>query len=432
MENGVRLSSRASQQQQQQQQQQLSGRGGGTGPRQPAVGRPLQPRFFSSNRTSGSRAPSPFGRSLMPSSAALLPSAARVASGSSSSFSLGTRSNSSSSSGGGGGSGLWASIMSFGAAALPASLSSLSPTAAVGAPSSSSSLSASPPRHGARRNASVVLPGTGTGTRTRRNPSSPSPSSSSSLSEGVPSAAGAVAGHSRVGGAGRAVASAGAGTGAGAVVDAGGRGGVRAQPLPIGGAPPSAPGGRVNHWNNPSVSAVGEQAAVAVAAPLSGSAAGGGKARSAQKQVFLEGENTVYTCSMCRAHLATRDHVISECFHGHRGRAFLFERCVNVAAGRPENRMLTTGMHVVADISCKSCGAELGWKYEGAVEKSQKYKVGKFILERFAVTVEGRSGDGCSGSSRGPAGSDRCSRSRSRGVIGWGADNAPFAESDRW
>lgn len=52
-----------------------------------------------------------------------------------------------------------------------------------------------------------------------------------------------------------------------------------------------------------------------------------------------------------------------QCFHGHGGRAFLFERCVNVTAGRPEDRMLLTGMHVVADISCASCGSELGWKY---------------------------------------------------------------------
>lgn len=52
-----------------------------------------------------------------------------------------------------------------------------------------------------------------------------------------------------------------------------------------------------------------------------------------------------------------------QCFHGHGGRAFLFERCVNVTAGHPEHRVLMTGMHVVADITCSSCGTELGWKY---------------------------------------------------------------------
>ena len=36
---------------------------------------------------------------------------------------------------------------------------------------------------------------------------------------------------------------------------------------------------------------------------------------------------------------------------------------MNVVAGRPEDRRLLTGMHVVADIACSACGAELGWKY---------------------------------------------------------------------
>ncbi|CAN0439487.1 unnamed protein product, partial [Ectocarpus fasciculatus] len=151
--------------------------------------------------------------------------------------------------------------------------------------------------------------------------------------------------------------------------------------------------------------------------------------------VYLEGGHSVYTCSMCRAHLATRDHVVSECFHGHGGRAFLFERCVNVSAGRPEDRLLLTGMHVVADISCKACGAELGWKYEEAADKSQKYKEGKFILERCAVTLEGRSGDGYYGSSsssgRFGGAEQRCGSSS---IIGWGADKAPFAGGggSRW
>ena len=42
-----------------------------------------------------------------------------------------------------------------------------------------------------------------------------------------------------------------------------------------------------------------------------------------------------------------------------------------------------TGMHTVADIRCagETCGSVLGWKYVAAEDESQKYKVGKFILE---------------------------------------------------
>ncbi|KAH0686064.1 hypothetical protein KY285_016609 [Solanum tuberosum] len=47
--------------------------------------------------------------------------------------------------------------------------------------------------------------------------------------------------------------------------------------------------------------------------------------------------------------------------------------------------MMMTGMHTVADIFCVCCGSIVGWKYETAHEKSQKYKEGKSVLERFKI-----------------------------------------------
>ena len=63
---------------------------------------------------------------------------------------------------------------------------------------------------------------------------------------------------------------------------------------------------------------------------------------------------------------------------------FLHRQCsVNVVAGESEDdRMMTTGLHTVRDIFCVACGAILGWKYVSAFEKDQRYKEGKFILER--------------------------------------------------
>uniref|UniRef100_A0A7I4AJD1 Protein yippee-like n=1 Tax=Physcomitrium patens TaxID=3218 RepID=A0A7I4AJD1_PHYPA len=62
-----------------------------------------------------------------------------------------------------------------------------------------------------------------------------------------------------------------------------------------------------------------------------------------------------------------------------------FLTLVNVSVGPLEDRMMTTGKHAVADIFCNSCQQVVGWKYEVAYEKSQKYKEGKFILERYAL-----------------------------------------------
>jgi len=56
---------------------------------------------------------------------------------------------------------------------------------------------------------------------------------------------------------------------------------------------------------------------------------------------------------------------------------------VNVYAGKKEDRMMMTGMHTVVDIYCVKCGSYVGWKYEFAFEKNQKYKEGKSVLERL-------------------------------------------------
>ncbi len=51
----------------------------------------------------------------------------------------------------------------------------------------------------------------------------------------------------------------------------------------------------------------------------------------------------------------------------------------------------------MSDVSCSVCGTVLGWKYVEAQEESQRYKVGKFILEtkkiRGSVHWENGAGD---------------------------------------
>lgn len=61
---------------------------------------------------------------------------------------------------------------------------------------------------------------------------------------------------------------------------------------------------------------------------------------------------------------------------------------VNVTAGEPRERMLMTGMHTVCDIHCCGCKNVVGWKYQRASAASQRYKVGKFIVEKHRLFVE--------------------------------------------
>ncbi|GAA5873465.1 hypothetical protein JCM16303_001133 [Sporobolomyces ruberrimus] len=103
----------------------------------------------------------------------------------------------------------------------------------------------------------------------------------------------------------------------------------------------------------------------------------------------------VFGCRRCKTHLSTTEQIESKNFNGQHGRAYLFKDVVNIETGAAEDRPMTTGLHTVRDVMCGKCGEVLGWKYEliarssvdRAYEPSQKYKEGKFILEK-AMTVD--------------------------------------------
>ncbi|KAK2388025.1 protein yippee [Trifolium repens] len=94
----------------------------------------------------------------------------------------------------------------------------------------------------------------------------------------------------------------------------------------------------------------------------------------------------IYTCKFCRTHLALYEDIVSKTFHSRHGKAYLFNKVVNVSLGETEERQMMTGQHTVADIFCVGCGSIVGWKYETAHEKDQKYKEGKSVLERYKVS----------------------------------------------
>lgn len=97
--------------------------------------------------------------------------------------------------------------------------------------------------------------------------------------------------------------------------------------------------------------------------------------------VQLAGEH-IFSCASCRTHIAHADAIISKSFNGRHGRAFLVSHCVNVLTGPHENRNLMTGLHTVADTFCITCRGTLGWTYVQAFAEDQKYKEGKFIVEK--------------------------------------------------
>ncbi|VDN98299.1 unnamed protein product [Rodentolepis nana] len=117
-----------------------------------------------------------------------------------------------------------------------------------------------------------------------------------------------------------------------------------------------------------------------------------GWAMTRQFQVYLSPSvsSITYSCVHCRAHLADHNDLISKAFQGSQGRAYLFDKVVNVKSANAEDRLLLTGQHRVADLHCAGCNSLLGWKYERAFEASQRYKEGKFIIELAHLIKENR------------------------------------------
>eukprot|EP00095_Tigriopus_kingsejongensis_P001777 snap_masked-scaffold339_size202159-processed-gene-1.14 protein:Tk01777 transcript:snap_masked-scaffold339_size202159-processed-gene-1.14-mRNA-1 annotation:"low quality protein: protein yippee-like 5" len=110
----------------------------------------------------------------------------------------------------------------------------------------------------------------------------------------------------------------------------------------------------------------------------------------AMGRVYLEhlGGSKLFNCVKCGTFLTNRQELISTRFTGATGRAFLFNKVVNLKYSEVQDRLMLTGRHMVRDVSCKKCSYKLGWMYEFALEESQRYKEGRTILERALVVEE--------------------------------------------
>ncbi|KAL1129763.1 hypothetical protein AAG570_012707 [Ranatra chinensis] len=114
-------------------------------------------------------------------------------------------------------------------------------------------------------------------------------------------------------------------------------------------------------------------------------------------RIFLEhiGGARLFSCASCDTNLTNRSELISTRFTGATGRAFLFNRVVNLKyrtqykslfCSEVQDRVMLTGRHMVRDVSCKNCEAKLGLIYEFATEENQRYNEGRVILERALIT----------------------------------------------
>ncbi|KAL4801398.1 yippee zinc-binding/DNA-binding /Mis18, centromere assembly-domain-containing protein [Aspergillus unguis] len=119
---------------------------------------------------------------------------------------------------------------------------------------------------------------------------------------------------------------------------------------------------------------------------------------SPSKKTLLQDHVSCIRCSTCAAQICLTSQIVSKGFTGRHGRAYLVsagssapspsrkgETLPNTLLQNPVSRHLVTGNHTVSDVDCIFCGSVLGWKYVDAEEESQRYKIGKFILETKRV-----------------------------------------------
>ncbi|KAI8637269.1 yippee-like protein [Parasitella parasitica] len=96
----------------------------------------------------------------------------------------------------------------------------------------------------------------------------------------------------------------------------------------------------------------------------------------------------IYSCNSCHCHLIDQNSIISRKFQGRNGPAYLVDAISNIIVGTREERMLRTGIHTVADIICNQCHIKIGWKYLRALDEPQKYKEGRYIVEKSRVVKD--------------------------------------------
>ncbi|KAL8840931.1 MAG: hypothetical protein Q9170_001124 [Blastenia crenularia] len=126
---------------------------------------------------------------------------------------------------------------------------------------------------------------------------------------------------------------------------------------------------------------------------------------AATKGGYLAGHVSHLRCARCATYFCPTSQIISKGFTGRHGRAYLVSASPVTEAAPSEYpsrfaekaslpntrthkavpRQLVTGAHTVSDVSCAFCGSVIGWKYDSAEEETQRYKVGKYILETKKV-----------------------------------------------
>ncbi|KAJ6593927.1 hypothetical protein B0H19DRAFT_920440 [Mycena capillaripes] len=95
------------------------------------------------------------------------------------------------------------------------------------------------------------------------------------------------------------------------------------------------------------------------------------------------------SCRVCKSCITSYNAILpasaippeSRSFRGFSGKASLFTETYNTTLLDPKVQLMQTGAHLLAEITCSTCTAYLGYKIVRAFEKSERWKESHFLLE---------------------------------------------------
>lgn len=98
--------------------------------------------------------------------------------------------------------------------------------------------------------------------------------------------------------------------------------------------------------------------------------------------------DSVLRCKQCHTHICRKKLIISNNFYGCYGPALFVSKVLNTELGESRDyRKMRTGWYLVKSIYCRQCHNNLGWKYLYSGNTEEKYKQGKYVIERMQLEV---------------------------------------------
>ncbi|XAR71607.1 hypothetical protein NMG60_11017964 [Bertholletia excelsa] len=98
--------------------------------------------------------------------------------------------------------------------------------------------------------------------------------------------------------------------------------------------------------------------------------------------------NATYCCRNCRNQIVFGEDLLSKSFKAQSGPAYMFAQAMNVALGPKEDKELMTGLYAICEVYCRNCGEVVGWKYLRSYDPRQRYKEGRFVIEKAKILKE--------------------------------------------